>query len=41
MENQAAAQKDQNLKKNMSQIKHKIGIISGKGGVGESTVAAT
>ena len=40
MENQAADQKDQNLKKNMSQIKHKIAIISGKGGVGKSTVAA-
>ncbi|MDG6222256.1 MAG: Mrp/NBP35 family ATP-binding protein [Candidatus Bathyarchaeota archaeon] len=40
MENQAAVQKDQNLKKNMSKIKHKIAIISGKGGVGKSTVSA-
>ena len=40
MENQVTAQKDQNLKKNMSQIMHKIAIISGKGGVGKSTVAA-
>lgn len=40
MENQSAEQKDQNLKKNMSKIKHKIAIISGKGGVGKSTVAA-
>ena len=40
MENQAAAEKDQNLKKNMNKIKHKIAIISGKGGVGKSTVAA-
>jgi len=34
------AEKDQKLKKNMSKIKHKIAIISGKGGVGKSTVAA-
>ena len=33
-------EKDQKLKKNMSRIKHKIAIISGKGGVGKSTVAA-
>ncbi len=33
-------EKDQKLKKNMSHIKHKIAIISGKGGVGKSTVAA-
>jgi ATP-binding protein involved in chromosome partitioning len=48
MEKQAAAEKriaeftekDQKLKKNMSRIKHKIAVISGKGGVGKSTVAA-
>jgi ATP-binding protein involved in chromosome partitioning len=40
MENQAATEKDQKLKKNMSRIKHKIAVISGKGGVGKSTVAA-
>ena len=48
MENQAAAEKriaeftekDQKLKKNMDRIKHKIAVISGKGGVGKSTVAA-
>ena len=48
MEKQAAAEKriaeltekDQKLKKNMSLIKHKIAVISGKGGVGKSTVAA-
>ncbi len=40
MEKQSAELKDQNLKKNMSKIKHKIAIISGKGGVGKSTVAA-
>jgi ATP-binding protein involved in chromosome partitioning len=33
-------EKDQKLKKNMSHIKHKIAVISGKGGVGKSTVAA-
>jgi ATP-binding protein involved in chromosome partitioning len=33
-------EKDQKLKKNMSRIKHKIAVISGKGGVGKSTVAA-
>jgi ATP-binding protein involved in chromosome partitioning len=32
--------KDQKLQKNMSHIKHKIAVISGKGGVGKSTVAA-
>ena len=32
--------KNQKLKENMSHIKHKIAIISGKGGVGKSTVAA-
>jgi ATP-binding protein involved in chromosome partitioning len=48
MENQAAAEKriaeftekDQKLKTNMSRIKYKIAVISGKGGVGKSTVAA-
>lgn len=34
------AEKDRILKKNMNRIKHKIAIISGKGGVGKSTVAA-
>ena len=33
-------EKDQKLKNNMSRIKHKIAVISGKGGVGKSTVAA-
>ena len=33
-------EKDQKLKKNMNRIKHKIAVISGKGGVGKSTVAA-
>ena len=36
----ALNQKDQKLQKNMSRIKHKIAIISGKGGVGKSTIAA-
>jgi ATP-binding protein involved in chromosome partitioning len=48
MEKQAATEKriadftkkDQKLKKNMNRIKHKIAVISGKGGVGKSTVAA-
>jgi ATP-binding protein involved in chromosome partitioning len=48
MEKQAAPEKtsiqlnakNQKLKENMSRIKHKIAIISGKGGVGKSTVAA-
>jgi ATP-binding protein involved in chromosome partitioning len=48
MENQAVAdkrtaeftEKNQKLKKNMDRIKHKIAVISGKGGVGKSTVAA-
>ena len=48
MENQIAtkeknvefSEKDQKLKKNMGHIKHKIAVISGKGGVGKSTVAA-
>ena len=34
------SEKDQKLKKNMGHIKHKIAVISGKGGVGKSTVAA-
>jgi ATP-binding protein involved in chromosome partitioning len=33
-------EKDQKLKQNMGHIKHKIAVISGKGGVGKSTVAA-
>ena len=33
-------EKEQKLKRNMSPIKHKIAVISGKGGVGKSTVAA-
>lgn len=33
-------EKEQKLKRNMSRIKHKIAVISGKGGVGKSTVAA-
>jgi ATP-binding protein involved in chromosome partitioning len=37
---QQEAQDQQRLKDNMSQIKHKIAIISGKGGVGKSTVTA-
>jgi ATP-binding protein involved in chromosome partitioning len=36
--NSAAAEQEQRLKTNMSKIKHKIAIISGKGGVGKSTV---
>jgi len=40
MAKQPAELKDQNLKQNMNKIKHKIAIISGKGGVGKSTVAA-
>ena len=48
MEKQAAAdkrvaeftEKNQKLKKNMDRIKHKVAVISGKGGVGKSTVAA-
>lgn len=34
------AEEQQRLKERMSQIKHKIAIISGKGGVGKSTVTA-
>jgi len=33
-------EKEQKLKRNMRHIKHKIAVISGKGGVGKSTVAA-
>jgi ATP-binding protein involved in chromosome partitioning len=33
-------EKEQKLKRNMGRIKHKIAVISGKGGVGKSTVAA-
>lgn len=40
MEKQLVNKKDQKLKENMNKIKHKIAIISGKGGVGKSTVAA-
>jgi len=38
--NASFTEKDQKLKNNMNRIKHKIAIISGKGGVGKSTVAA-
>ena len=34
------AEQEQRLKKNMGRIKHKIAVISGKGGVGKSTVSA-
>lgn len=43
MEKQAITEfneKNQKLTKNISHIKHKIAVISGKGGVGKSTVAA-
>ncbi len=36
--NRAAMEQEQRLKTKMSKIKHKIAIISGKGGVGKSTV---
>jgi ATP-binding protein involved in chromosome partitioning len=36
--NSAAMEQEQRLKTKMSKIKHKIAIISGKGGVGKSTV---
>jgi len=36
--NSAAAEQEHRLKTKMSKIKHKIAIISGKGGVGKSTV---
>ena len=32
-------EREQNIRKNMEKIKHKIVIISGKGGVGKTTVA--
>ncbi len=32
-------QREENIKKNMEKIKHKIVVISGKGGVGKTTVA--
>jgi ATPases involved in chromosome partitioning len=32
------SEEQQNLKNRMAKIKHKIAIISGKGGVGKSTV---
>jgi ATP-binding protein involved in chromosome partitioning len=34
------AEQEERLKRNMGRIKHKIAVISGKGGVGKSTVAA-
>jgi ATP-binding protein involved in chromosome partitioning len=34
------AEQEQRLMRNMNRIKHKIAVISGKGGVGKSTVAA-
>jgi ATP-binding protein involved in chromosome partitioning len=34
----AEAERDQRLKNKMSKIKHKIAVISGKGGVGKSTI---
>jgi ATP-binding protein involved in chromosome partitioning len=34
------AEQEKRLKRNMSRVKHKIAVISGKGGVGKSTVAA-
>ncbi|HOK92201.1 MAG TPA: Mrp/NBP35 family ATP-binding protein [Spirochaetota bacterium] len=37
--NQKAANEEELLKHNMSKIKHKIVVLSGKGGVGKSTVA--
>jgi len=40
MEKQELGEKNQKLERNMSHIKHKIAVISGKGGVGKSTVAA-
>jgi ATP-binding protein involved in chromosome partitioning len=36
----AHCEQEQKLKLNLSQIKHKIAVISGKGGVGKSTVTA-
>jgi ATP-binding protein involved in chromosome partitioning len=40
MEKHELGEKNQKLERNMSHIKHKIAVISGKGGVGKSTVAA-
>jgi ATP-binding protein involved in chromosome partitioning len=37
---QQASEESQKLKNRMSKIKHKIAVISGKGGVGKSTVTA-
>ena len=39
-EQKARIQQEMNIAKNMTQIKHKIVVMSGKGGVGKSTVAA-
>ena len=36
--NSVAAEQEQRLKTKMSKIKHKIAVISGKGGVGKSTI---
>jgi len=38
-ENQANSSNDERLKQNIDRIKHKLIVISGKGGVGKSTVA--
>src|SRR4030042_2960458 len=38
--NKELAEQDERLKRNMGRIKQKIAVISGKGGVGKSTVAA-
>ena len=35
----ALEEREENIKKNMEKIKHKIVVISGKGGVGKTTVA--
>ena len=35
---QQASEEEKNLKDRMGKIKHKIAVISGKGGVGKSTV---
>ena len=34
------AEQEERLKRNMRRVRHKIVVISGKGGVGKSTVAA-
>jgi len=36
---QALDQQDVNIRNNMAKIKHKIVVISGKGGVGKTTIA--